>query len=88
MKDIKDMINEAFNQKKWEDGGCPVMYSIYGDANGPWYFGHTNQHIEHGQMKVFSNSTDYVGHFAKLVIPFEQFDPYKMENNKKYNLVK
>lgn len=88
MKNITEMLTEAFNQKKWEDAGCPVMYAIYGNVEGPWYFGYTNQHIEHGQMKVFSNPTDYLGQFAKLVVPFDQFDPYKVENNKKYNLIK
>lgn len=48
MKDIKHSINEALNQKKWEDGGCPVMYSIYGKVEGPWYFGYTDQSIEMG----------------------------------------
>ena len=86
MKDIKDIINEAFNQNKWEAAGCPVMYSIYGKVEGPWYFGYTDQSIEGGQMKVWStDSTMY--NFAKIVVPFDHFDAYNLNKNLKFNLI-
>lgn len=87
MKDIKDIISEALNQKKWEDAGCPVMYSIYGKIEGPWYFGYTDQSLEMGQMKVWgSDPTMYS--FAKIVVPFDQFDAYNLNKNLKFNLIK
>ena len=87
MKNITDMLTEAFNQKKWEDAGRPVMYSIYGSVEGPWYFGYTDQSIEMGQMKVFG-AGGTMHSFAKMVVPFDQFDAYKLANNTKHNLVK
>lgn len=87
MKDIKDMISEALNQKKWEAGGCPVMYSIYGKDEGPWYFGYTDQSIEGGQMKVWGPDPTMYS-FAKIVVPFDQFDAYNLVKNLKFNLVK
>ena len=87
MKNITEILTEAFNQKKWEAAGCPIMYSIYGNVEGPWYFGYTNQSIEMGAMKVWG--TDYTMYnFAKIVVPFDQFDAYKLSNNLKYNLIK
>lgn len=87
MKNITDMLTEAFNQKKWEAAGCPVMYSIYGNVEGPWYFGYTDQSIEMGRMKVWgADPTMY--NFPKIVVPFDQFDAYKLTNNLKYNLIK
>ena len=87
MKDIKHIINEALNQKKWEDAGCPVMYSIYGNVEGPWYFGYTNQSIECGQMKVWGSDMAIYS-FAKIVVPFDQFDAYNLIKNLKFNLIK
>ena len=87
MKNITEMLTEAFNQKKWEAAGCPVMYSMHGKIEGPWYFGYTDQSLEMGQMKVWgTDSTMY--NFAKIVVPFDQFDAYKLTNNLKYNLIK
>ena len=87
MKNITEILTEAFNQKKWEAAGCPVMYSIYGKVEGPWYFGYTDQSLEMGQMKVWgTDSTMY--NFAKIVVPFDQFDAYKLANNLKYSLIK
>lgn len=87
MKDIKDIISEELNQKKWVLAGCPVMYSIYGKVEGPWYFGYTDQSKEGGQMKVWgSDPTMYS--FAKFVVPFDQFDAYNLNKNLKFNLIK
>lgn len=87
MKDIKDIISESLNQKKWEAAGYPVMYSVYGNVEGPWYFGYTDQSIEMGQMKVWgTDSTMYS--FAKIVVPFDQFDAYNLAKNLKFNLIK
>ena len=81
------MLTEALNQKKWEDAGRPIMYSIHGKAEGPWYFGYTDQSIEGGQMKVWG-SDQAMYSFAKIVVPFDQFDAYNLAKNLKFNLIK
>ena len=87
MKNLNEMLTEAFNQKKWEDAGCPVMFSIYGNVEGPWYFGYTKQEQIGKQMNVWTTGPAY-NEWAKIVVPFDQFDSYKLANNLKYNLIK
>lgn len=87
MKNITEILTEALNRNKWEAAGCPVMYSIYGNVEGPWYFGYTEQEQVGKQMGVWSTERAY-SEWAKIVVPFDQFDAYKLSNNLKYNLIK
>lgn len=85
MKDIKEFIDEA-RDSKGED--IPVMYNIYGDpVDNPWYFGYSNQEQVGKQMCVWFPDIAY-NNWAKIVVPFEKFDPKDLRKNLKYNLVK
>lgn len=66
-----------------------VMYSTYGDPEGPWYFGETDETIESDCMKVnltLKGEPYYT--YAKLVVPFENFNPNDLKENLKYNMCK
>lgn len=68
----------------------PVMYSIYGDICGPWHFGYEVEY-EHNHtcvvdpVYVFKKDYDSAWSYRtypKLIVPFEDFDPINMKNNK------
>lgn len=80
---------QTFDRDGWIRKRRKVMYSIYGDAEGPWYFGETDETIESDGMKVnLTLKGDPYCTYAKLVVPFENFNPYELEQNLKFNLCK
>ena len=79
MKNIKEyLINEKIADKKIINKNLPVMYSIYGDSEGPWYFGYKLD----GEDGVVSSLTDRQISYPKLIIDFDEFDPINLKNNK------
>lgn len=66
-----------------------VMYSIFGDPKGPWYFGDTDGKMIGDSIKVnlTLNGTSYHT-YAKLVVPFENFNANDLNENLKFNLCK
>ena len=66
-----------------------VMYSIYGDPEGPWYFGNTDGKVEGDSILVNLILNGVIFHtYAKLVVPFEKFNPNNLKENLKYNMCK
>lgn len=86
---LNNSINEARDSKNQENEEViQVMYNIYGDpVNNPWYFGYSNQEQVGKQMVVWFPDLAY-NNWAKIVVPFEKFDPKDLRKNLKYNLIK
>ena len=88
MKSITEILTEARDSKGGDLPVIPVMFNIYGDPIGnPWYFGYTNQEQVGKQMGAWSTDRTY-SEWAKIVVPFEKFDPNNLAKNLKYNLIK
>lgn len=85
MKNLTDIIYEAHGSK---EGVIPVMFNIYGDPiDNPWYFGYSNREQIGKQMSVWTTGIAY-NEWAKIVVPFEKFDPHNLKQNLKFNLIK
>lgn len=90
MKNLKDFIvniNEKMAKTDEIDFNSPVMFSIYGNSEGPWYFGYRLLNDPENGV-VGSNSKETQVSYAKLVVPFDQFDPKNLKNNESKNLIK
>ncbi len=80
-KDYNSKLEHNFAELK------PVMFSIYGHYEGPWYFGYRALHKNGAECVIGSEHIDddnpYVyAVYPKLVIDFKDFDPYDLKNNK------
>lgn len=52
----------------------PVMFSIYGDARGPWYFGYK---VDGPNDPVIGTPTENSSPiYPKLIIDFDKFSPH------------
>ena len=71
-------INEKIADDKNIDFNSPVMFSIYGDSKGPWYFGYKLKDKD----GIVGSLEDRQISYPKLVVDFDKFDPKKLENNK------
>ena len=89
MEDLKDLLNSSIDEAHDPKGeAIPVMYNIYGDPiNNPWYFGYSRQEQIGRQMNVWTTGLAY-NEWAKIVVPFEKFDPHNLKQNLKFNLIK
>lgn len=82
MKDLKDMlIDESMAELKDVDINSPVMFSVYGNNNGPWLFGYKlNKGNGVISSVILDKKSDQVI-YPKLIIDFDKFDPKNMNNN-------
>lgn len=67
----------------------PVMFSIYGDLEGPWYFGYLATNKHNGEMGVVNppiKGRDAIMTYPKLIVDFDKFDPKTLKNNAKNNI--
>ena len=92
MEDLKDLLTHSINEARDSKGEAipviPVMFNIYGDPIGnPWYFGYSNREQVGKQMCAWTIERAY-NEWAKIVVPFEKFDPHNLERNLKFNLIK
>lgn len=83
MQNFEEFINEAMADKSEVDLNKPVMYSIYGNHNGPWYFGY----LCDGEIGVTGAEGGQIT-YPKLIVDFDKFDAKNLKNNVKNNLVK
>ena len=68
------------------DFNSPVMYSIYGDSEGPWYFGYKLKEKHAGKYQGVVSPCGKNGikqpTYPKLIIDFDKFDTKNLKNNK------
>lgn len=67
------------------DTNQPVMFSIYGDFKGPWYFGYKLKGEQNGVVGAGQGGVNSVT-YAKLIVDFDKFDPKNLKNNEKHNI--
>lgn len=67
----------------------PVMFSTYGDPEGPWYFGYLATSHSNGEQGVANppiKGRDAMLTYPKLIVDFDKFDPKNLKNNAKNNI--
>lgn len=77
-------VNETFVDKDDVNIDKPVMFSVYGEVSGPWYFGYLLKDDEKGVVGVEGGQVSY----PKLIVDFDKFDVKNLKNNKKNNIIK
>lgn len=84
---LLNIINEG-RVKKWYDGGIAVMFNRSGNYKDPWYFGYTHKEVFYNTMTVWNSIEGGMTFDAKIVVPFEDFDPMHLDMMHKFNLLK
>ncbi len=79
---VEYLINEKIADKIDIDLDSPVMFSLYGDQEGPWYFG---WRVKNDNKGVVGSLKDGQITYPKLIVDFDKFDPKNLGNPKTYD---
>ncbi len=82
----KEELLSLFNMngRMIEEKSIYVFGTMDLDENKPhhWIFGRLNNHL-HGDAFMIYNNCSYM-HYVYYIIPFENFNPYDMEESRKH----